>query len=302
MKQKLQEQLANSASSAEIAVFFAGSDPLNAVHRRLVDWLELRNIEYTAVDIDTDEALASLKDRALAHGALPIICVHGQVAASGSLVTDLLDSGQLESLLSTHHAAKTPVIAVSPEALAVWQGARTEASDAIRLSVSASFEHSLSVDTPQPSDVSLTIKDVLLVMDPESAARADGIAIDWVKSGNTAGFRINNPNAVPNPRELDNEALERLLSAPIQPLIIDVRTEEEYQKERLPTSRHLDAALIDALAALDRHTQLFFYCDNGRRSRRAALHYVELGFTDVASLSGGLNAWKIHLANSKTIG
>jgi monothiol glutaredoxin len=254
------------------------------------------------VDIETDESLGCLQGIGPDNALLPILCVQGQVAAAGSLITDLLDDGQLETLISTHGATKTPVIAVSPEALAVWQAALTGPSDAIRLAVSAKFEHSLSVDAPQPGDIRLLISDIPLVIDQQSASRVDGLAIDWVKGNDTAGFRINNPNVLPNPREVDCETLERMLLASVQPLVIDVRTDDEYQSERLPTSKHLNAALIDALALLDRHTQLLFCCDNGRRSRRAALHYVELGFADVASLTGGLNAWKIHLAKSKTIG
>jgi len=302
MQEKVQSQLARSAIGRQLAIFFAGSDPLNSLFRRLADWLEALGIEYTSVDIDEDPALACLKQKELSEAILPIICVSGRVAATGPVLQMLLESGQLEALLSSDPAAPVPVLAVTESALAVWRAALGSPGDAIRLNVSASYEHSLCVDAAQSNDVKLTIADVVLVMDPQSAARANGVAIDWVTSDKIAGFRIDNPNAAPNPREIGCDDLARILCEPVLPLVIDVRTDDEYQGERLPSSKHLNADLVDALALLDRRTRLLFYCDNGRRSRRAALHYVEMGFVSVAVLAGGITAWKIHLVNSETIG
>jgi len=302
MQEKVQSQLARSAIGRQLAIFFAGSDPLNSLFRRLADWLEALGIEYTSVDIDEDPALACLKQKELSEAILPIICVSGRVAATGPVLQMLLESGQLKALLSSDPAAPVPVLAVTESALAVWRAALGSPGDAIRLNVSASYEHSLCVDAAQSNDVKLTIADVVLVMDPQSAARANGVAIDWVTSDKIAGFRIDNPNAAPNPREIGCDDLARILCEPVLPLVIDVRTDDEYQGERLPSSKHLNADLVDALALLDRRTRLLFYCDNGRRSRRAALRYVEMGFVSVAVLAGGINAWKIYLVKSKTIG
>jgi len=302
MQEKVQSQLARSATGRQVAIFFAGSDPLNSVFRLVAGWLEAHRIEYASVDIDADPTLACLKQKELSEAVLPILCVAGRVAATGSLLQSLLESGQLAPLLRSDPAAPIPVLAVTESALAVWRAALGSPTDAIRLSVSASYEHSLCVDATQPDDVKLTIADLILVMDPLSASRANGVAIDWVTSDTIAGFRIDNPNAAPNPREIGCDDLARILSDPVLPLVIDVRTDDEYQGERLLSSKHLNADLVDALALLDRRTRLLFYCDNGRRSRRAALRYVELGFISVAVLAGGINAWKIHLVKSKIIG
>lgn len=302
MQEKVQSQLARSATGRQVAVFFAASDPLNPVFRRLVDWFEGHRIEYASVDIDEDPTLACLKQNELTEVVLPILCVAGRVTATGPTLQTLLECGQLETLLSSAPSAPIPVLAVTEGALAVWRAALSSPEDAIRLNVSASYEHTLCVDAIQANDVKLTIADVILVMDPQSASKANGVAIDWVTSDKIAGFRIDNPNAAPNPREIDCDALARILRDPVLPLVIDVRTDDEYQVERLPASKHLNADLVDALALLDRRTRLLFYCDTGRRSRRAALRYVELGFISVTVLAGGINAWKIHLVKSGAIG
>jgi len=302
MQEKVQIQLARSASAQQVAVFFAGSNPLNPVFGLLVDWLEAHQVKYVVINIDEDPALACLKQKELTHAVLPIICVAGRVAATGPLLQALLECGQIETLLGSDQNVRVPVLAVTDKALAVWRAALGSPSDAIRLNVSTGYEHTLCVDAAQSNDVKLTIADVTLVMDPQSASRANGVAIDWVTSDKVAGFRIDNPNAAPNPREIDCEDLARILADTVLPLIIDVRTDDEYQGERLASSKHLNSDLVDALALLDRRTRLLFYCDNGRRSRKAALHYVESGFVNVAVLAGGINAWKIHLVKSATIG
>ena len=81
MQEKVQGQLARSATGRQVAIFFAGSDPLNSVYRLLADWLDARRIEYASVDIDEDPALACLKQKELLEAVLPILCVAGHVAA-----------------------------------------------------------------------------------------------------------------------------------------------------------------------------------------------------------------------------
>jgi monothiol glutaredoxin len=302
MQEKVQSQLARSATGRQVAVFFAASDPLSPVFRRLEAGLKALRIDYASVDIDEDPNLACLKQRELTEVVLPILCVGGRVAATGPTLQMLLESGQLETLLNSDPTAPIPILAVTESALAVWRAALDSPVDAIRLNVSASYEHSLCVDAAQSNDVKVTVADVILVMDLQSASRANGVAIDWVTSNKVAGFRIDNPNATPNPREVGCDDLARMLCDPVSPLVIDVRTDDEYQEERLPSSKRLNADLVDALTLLDRRTRLLFYCDNGRRSRRAALRYVEMGFVSVTVLAGGINAWKIHLVKSTTIG
>jgi monothiol glutaredoxin len=302
MSEKVYSQIASRASLGQIAVFFAGSNPLNAAFRLLKVWLEEHRIEFVQIDLEQDRELACLYSAEPDATKLPILCLDGRVVATGSLIQALVETGRLQRLLDRRDDAHTPVIAVTDQALTFWRAALRSSSDVIRLSISERFEHSICVDAAQPEDLNLTIGDVLVVLDQQSAARANGLAIDWVTTENVSGFRVANPNQAPRVREIHCECLASILAEPTLPLLIDVRTNEEYQEERLPKARLLDAELIDALTLLQLSTPLLFYCDNGRRSRRAAQHYVDLGFCDVTTLANGINAWKIHLAKSPSIG
>lgn len=303
MDQKARSELLNRTPPAGISVFFAGNHPLRALSERVIGWLRDHDFAPEIVDIEQDDQLRGLLQAPQATTHLPILCADGRIIGAGDPLLDLIDSGQLEALLREPLSATQPQIAVSPAALAVWQGALGSPSeDVIRISVSSAFEHELGVDSLHPDDLLFDIGGVRVALDPASALRANGLAIDWVEEGEVRGFRINNPSQPSTSHEIDCETLSQVLEADTTPLIIDVRTPDEHQREHIAPSRLLDSGLVDALGLLDRRTPLLFYCDNGRRSQRAAQRYVEQGFSNVAVLKGGLNAWKLHLANAQPIG
>ena len=300
MEQKVYSQIASRSFGGKVAVFFAGADPLNSTLVGLLSWLGVHQHEYVPVDVEQCADLAPHLCSAQNLELLPILCIDGQVKATRSLLQALLDSGQMAQVLE--QATATPELAVSEQALAVWRTALRSPADVLRLSISERLEHSLCVDTEQASDIRLVVGDILVALDRPSAARANGIAIDWVEAGDRLGFRISNPNQPTQPKEVTCEQLTRMLEGPVAPLLIDVRTDKEFQDSRIPKFHLLNADLIDTLPMLNRQTPLVFCCDTGRRSRRAALRYVNLGFCDVSTLAGGINAWKLHLAKSPSIG
>jgi monothiol glutaredoxin len=181
-----------------------------------------------------------------------------------------------------------PSIAVDAETLLRFRAALTHPEAVIRLAIDDAFEHLVCVDERRESDLELVVSDVTLVLDPKSAARADGMGIEWVTTEAGEGFRICNPNRPHEVRYVDRTFLESEAAAKDQLLVVDARTEEEYQTGHLAEARLLDARLIDALSKLDRAVPLLFYCSNGVRSRRAAEHYQKAGYRTVYCLSGGL--------------
>jgi len=160
----------------------------------------------------------------------------------------------------------------------------------IRLVIDAEFEPTLFVDRRGDSDLLLEFGDVPMVLDQASAARADGLAIEWVEQAGGAGLRLSNPNRPDPIRLVDAAFLESCKSAMHECLVIDVRTEEEYQAGHLAGARLLDEQLIDALQKLDRRVPLLFTCNSGIRSRKAAEHYRRAGFLRTLCLEGGLRS------------
>lgn len=179
-------------------------------------------------------------------------------------------------------------IAVAPDVLERFRAALDQEGAVIRLVIDANFEHALFVDRRGENDLVLKFGDVTMVLDQASAKRADGLAIEWEKSEQGAGLRLSNPNRPDPVRLVDAAFLESCASLMYECLVIDVRTEEEYQEGHLASARLLDETLIDALEKLDRRVPLLFSCDSGIRSRKAAEHYRRAGFLHTLCLDGGL--------------
>jgi len=78
-------------------------------------------------------------------------------------------------------------------------------------------------------------------------------------------------------------------------VLIDVREASEWEQGHLPGARHISKSYIEGQiegAVPDRDTPVILYCAAGVRSLFAAQTLTEMGYTDVASMSGGFQAWK----------
>ena len=73
-------------------------------------------------------------------------------------------------------------------------------------------------------------------------------------------------------------------------ILVDVRSQEEYEAGTLPGSIHLDCFEIeeDTVRALlpDRNAPIGVFCHTGSRSAPAALRLTALGYTRVVDLGG----------------
>jgi molybdopterin/thiamine biosynthesis adenylyltransferase/rhodanese-related sulfurtransferase len=79
------------------------------------------------------------------------------------------------------------------------------------------------------------------------------------------------------------------------PLIVDVREQDEWDEGRIPGAVHVPRGHLESRierAAPDHDRSILLYCAVGNRSAFAARTLAELGYTDVVSLSGGFTDWK----------
>jgi rhodanese-related sulfurtransferase len=97
-----------------------------------------------------------------------------------------------------------------------------------------------------------------------------------------------------SPNTLSPAAFGLKIKETKQPLVLDVRTPEEY------AGGHIDGAVnIDwyndnfgtETAKLDKNRPLFVYCHSGKRSSAAAEKLRKDGWKEVYELAGGYSAW-----------
>lgn len=95
-------------------------------------------------------------------------------------------------------------------------------------------------------------------------------------------------------REITVQELKQKLTNQEHFYLIDVREESEFANGYIPTALHLSKGIIerDIEKYITNHdAEIVLYCSGGYRSALAADNLQKMGYTNVASVSGGLTAW-----------
>jgi molybdopterin/thiamine biosynthesis adenylyltransferase/rhodanese-related sulfurtransferase len=107
--------------------------------------------------------------------------------------------------------------------------------------------------------------------------------------GVTAPVEPSSSGGVP---ELAPLELKAELASIAPPLVVDVRDPEEWAISHIDGARLIPRLeLPQRLDELTRAGALVMYCRTGKRSAMATRLLLDLGFTHVRSLRGGINAW-----------
>lgn len=93
--------------------------------------------------------------------------------------------------------------------------------------------------------------------------------------------------------QVDAETAKKIMDEESDYVILDVRTQDEYDQGHIPGAALLphDAVSRDAEKILPRKDQLILvYCRSGNRSKQASQALVDLGYTNIVEF-GGINDW-----------
>jgi len=85
-------------------------------------------------------------------------------------------------------------------------------------------------------------------------------------------------------------------------IILDVRTEAEYQSGHIPGAMLLPNETIgsEEIPSLpDKDQLILVYCRSGNRSKQAASKLAQLGYTNIVEF-GGINAWPGEVVTDTT--
>ncbi len=79
--------------------------------------------------------------------------------------------------------------------------------------------------------------------------------------------------------------------------LVDVREPDEWQTCRLPGAQLIPLSQFTCRAPeeLQRDDHIVLYCHHGIRSAKAQQFLKSQGFTDVINLTGGIDAWALHI-------
>lgn len=74
---------------------------------------------------------------------------------------------------------------------------------------------------------------------------------------------------------------------------VDIRDPGSYRAARIPGAVHLhDGNVQEFIRSADKDREVIVYCYHGNSSLGAAAYFLENGFKNIASMSGGFEAWR----------
>ncbi|HEX9618489.1 MAG TPA: Grx4 family monothiol glutaredoxin [Polyangiaceae bacterium] len=292
MNPMLKARLESEIRKDTVVLFMKGnrSTPRCGFSARVVELLDSVLDDYATVDVLEDPAVREGIKEYSSWPTIPQLFVFGEFVGGSDIVAELYESGELFEKLRLSPPSE-PELTLTPGALQALRDALESPRDCVRLEITRAFENELSIGERRPSDVVLSNLGVPLVLDRESASRANGVSIDLVSTSEGPAFKIVNPSAPAAVRQMSPEELARKISAGEPLRVLDVRTPEELNIARIETARALDDESQEELSTLDRGMPLVFVCHHGVRSRAAAEQYALRGFRNVYNLIGGIDAW-----------
>ncbi len=291
VRQEIDQLLQNN----DVVLFMKGNrqSPQCGFSATVVGILDSMLPDYHTVDI---LSAPHLRDGIKAYSSWPTIpqlYVKGEFIGGCDIIQEMLGSGELYSAFGLDPIdVVQPTITISPAAIEALQQAAEQHGDSERelhLSVDATFQSHLSIGPRKASDLEAITPDLVMLLDPISASRADGIVIDVADTPNGQAFKIDNPNA-PQVQPMSVRELEAAMAAGESFELLDVRTPEERAIASIPDALLLGEQEAARIESMPKDTMLVLHCHHGGRSQQAAEQFVSLGFTRVYNVVGGIDA------------
>jgi len=297
---QVRSKLENLVASDPVVLFMKGtrSFPQCGFSAGLVNILNTLIPKYATVNVLTDPDVRGGMKEFSDWPTFPQLFIKGEFVGGADIVRQMHESGELEKKLGDLVApAKPPTMTVSERAAKELTAALADGSpgDVIHLTITPAWEHQLDIGAKEPSHVTITSSGVTVQLDRASAARAQGVSIDFIEAPDGGGFKIDNPNRPAAIKQIGPKELKALLDNGTIKHFYDVRTDKERSVAKLPNTTMLDDAAMAAIEKLPKDTALAFHCHHGGRSRAAAEHFLKQGFTNIYNMAGGIDAWSKDL-------
>ena len=107
---------------------------------------------------------------------------------------------------------------------------------------------------------------------------------------------VSSPKKQTQMNELAPDAWAELQEQTSESVILDVRTEEEFESGYIKGALNMDIRggpdFLASIESLDKSKSYFLYCRSGARSGQACQLMSQMGFSALYNLDGGVLAWE----------
>ncbi|REJ79609.1 MAG: Grx4 family monothiol glutaredoxin [Acidobacteria bacterium] len=291
---EVHQRIQKIVEGAPVVLFMKGNrdQPQCGFSAQVVQVLDRVLPQYVTVDVLADADIRSGIKEYSDWPTIPQLYVRGEFQGGCDIVREMYGNGELHQALGLEKpGAGEPSISVSDEALEMLREAQQQyGGEPLHLGIDARFRASLGFGPASGEEVAVVTSGFTILLDPDSAARADGLEIGVGSSPSGGrGLTLNNPNQ-PKVAQMSVAELDQLRRSGVAHHLVDVRTDEERAKAKIDGAVPF-SEFEAGLAELDRDAKIVLHCHHGGRSQRAAEQLAAQGFTDVHNLAGGIDAW-----------
>ncbi len=198
------QQIESLVTSDEVVLFMKGnrSFPQCGFSATVVQILDSMLGEYKTVNVLSDPELRQgIKDYSN-WPTIPQLYVRGEFLGGCDIVRQMHAAGELSTALGVEIGdVAEPTITITEAAAAELRNALAEADpgDVLHLSVNTKWEHGLDMGPAGAATIMVESSGIKVAINKVSAARADGVVIDFVERPEGGGFKIENPNKPDTP-------------------------------------------------------------------------------------------------------
>lgn len=295
LDERTRGRIESAINSSELVVFMKGNRamPQCGFSGRVVQILDSLVDDYATVDVLSDPDIREGIKEFSAWPTIPQIYLKGEFLGGCDIVNELFATGELHEKLGLPAPVRiVPTVTITEAAAARIREYMDRApGKELKLSIDARFNASLGLAPREAHDVVAESNGISVCMDVSTAERANGITLDLVESPTGSAFKIDNPNAPGEVKQISAAEVQRLRESGTKFEFLDVRTPEERETASIAGTRLLDQASAAEIERLPKDTMLVLHCHHGGRSQAAAEHFRSRGFTNVHNMVGGIDAW-----------
>ncbi len=227
---------------------------------------------------------------------IPQLYVGGELVGGADIIQQMYTSGELHALFGLPAPDRTaPEITITDAAAEAIRDATTNAEGAaLHLEIGPDHSAGFQLAPADEHDIVAHANGLEVHFDPASAKRARGIVIDWVATVQGEGLSLTFPGAQTIKAMSVQQLQARLAAQDIT--LIDVRpAAARALAAPLAAARILDEEGYESLASLPKDTALAFICHTGVSSKSVAQRFAAHGFSNVANVEGGMDAWSVGI-------
>jgi monothiol glutaredoxin len=291
---EIRDQIERLIHHHPVVLFMKGNRqaPECGFSSRTVQLLDQLIPHYETFDVLSDPAMRDGIKEYSDWPTIPQLYVRGVFIGGCDLVHEMHANGEIYEVLGLEAPrAQAPEITVTDACAPLLADARTRSGvDTLHLQVDPRFQYRLGFGPAQGNELRVETNGFVILVDRDSAVRANGLRLDAVQTPEGMRITIDNPN-VPKVKSLRPAELRERLDSGEPVRLFDVRTPEEVAKACIQGAVLVDQSVAEQIEQFPRDTFLVFHCHHGGRSRAAAEHFASMGFTNVHNLEGGIDAW-----------